>query len=67
MNIAYDFGLELFKIRKSQGLTQQEVADRLDLMQTKISAYEGGRTIPSVATADKVLRALGYKLEIVKA
>ena len=44
----YDFGKKLKTFRKSQGLTQNEFADKLGIERSNISRYENGDTLPSI-------------------
>lgn len=44
-------------------LTQAELADRADITQSVISAYEHGRREPSFATLQRLIAAAGYTLD----
>jgi transcriptional regulator with XRE-family HTH domain len=48
------FGERLKTLRKEKKLTQQQLADRLDLDQSTISYYEQDKKIPDVKTLDKL-------------
>jgi DNA-binding XRE family transcriptional regulator len=50
--------------RKSQGLSQKDLAKRLGISQQVISRVEKGRENVSLATLANITRALGVKVEI---
>jgi len=54
---------ELIKIRKSQNISQAELASRADLKQQTISKAEGKDGNPNLKTLCSMLDALGYKIE----
>jgi transcriptional regulator with XRE-family HTH domain len=54
----------LANLRKSRGLTQGELAERLKTTQAAISRMESGRALPSWAFIERVLRVLGAEAEI---
>jgi uncharacterized protein len=45
-------------------LTQAELATRVGTSQSAIARYEGGRTVPSLPTLERVLRACGRQLAL---
>lgn len=45
-------------LRKQKGITQQDLADQLDVQRTMISAYEDGRSEPKLATLQKICELL---------
>lgn len=47
------------KIRESQGITQVELADRLDIHVTNLNRIERGKSSPSTARLEQIARALG--------
>lgn len=51
------------KARSAEGLTQTELARRMNTTQSAIARLETGRSNPTVATAEKALRACGHTLE----
>lgn len=57
----------LRRLRTEQGLTQVEVAERLDKPQSFVSKYESGERRLDVAETRSVAAALGVTLEIVAA
>lgn len=54
-----DVGRKLQKIRKRQGLTQEQLAERTDLSATYIGMIERGIRIPSLDTFILILDELG--------
>lgn len=54
------------RLRKEQGLTQEELADRSGIRQASISAYECGLYEPMLKSFEAVLNGLGYELTVRK-
>ncbi|NLL34544.1 MAG: helix-turn-helix transcriptional regulator [Clostridiales bacterium] len=50
--------------RKTQGITQDELARRLGTQQSNISRFESRQYNPSVDFLDRVARSLGKELHI---
>jgi transcriptional regulator with XRE-family HTH domain len=50
-------------LRKQKGITQNDLADQLDVQRTMISAYEDGRSEPKLATLQKLGEILGVGVE----
>lgn len=53
-----DFPSNLQKARKAAGVTQQELAERLGVLQKDISRWEHGGRTPSVETFARICVAL---------
>ena len=53
----------LEKLRKSAGLTQQELSENADVSRKSINAIENGIYVPSTVLALKISRTLGCKVE----
>lgn len=51
------------RLRMEKGLRQLDLARKLDVYQSEVSAIERGERIPSVYLAKKIARALGKKVE----
>ena len=54
----------LLDARKNAGLTQQELADRIEANKGYISRIERGLTVPTVATLYKIASAMGLTIEL---
>jgi len=61
---AVAYQLEALRVR--QGLTQRELARRTDIHQAEVSRILSGRTQPRVDTAERIARALGAELRVVR-
>ncbi len=58
-----DIGTKINQLRKKNGLTQEELADRCELSKGFISQVERGLTSPSIATLIDILECLGTNLK----
>lgn len=59
-----DIGKKIKILRKTRGLTQQQLADKLGIKRATISNYEIGRRSPSnVKELEKIAEALGVNIE----
>lgn len=54
----------LIRARIEKGLTQKELAKRIGTKQSAIARLETGNTNPSLDFLEKVVDAMGYKLQI---
>ena len=59
-----EVALALVEARTHAGLTQAELAGRLETTQSAGARMESGRTPPSTRTLEKVARATGTRLRI---
>lgn len=57
------FAVNLRKVRRAAGITQQELGDRCDLHRTEISLLERGGREPRLGTIVKLSSALGVAPE----
>jgi ribosome-binding protein aMBF1 (putative translation factor) len=55
---------ELIRARMKAGLTQAEVAERMQSTQPAIARLESGGRVPSTRTLQRYARATGHKLRI---
>lgn len=62
----YYMGQILQQARKSEKITQAELASRIGMNKTYISRIEKGIIEPGIGTFGKIINALGLKMEIVK-
>lgn len=58
-----DIGSKLREMRKSVGLTQEELADRTELTKGFISQLENDYTSPSIQTLSDIVQCLGSSLK----
>jgi transcriptional regulator with XRE-family HTH domain len=56
-------GARIKELRKRRGLTQEQLAEQVDLATNYISLIEVGKTSPSLETMENVARALGVELK----
>ena len=56
-------GLKIREIRKQRGLTQSDLARRINKSVSAISSYESGRQVPPLDVALTISRALRVSLE----
>jgi len=54
----------LIAARIKNGLTQKELAQRLNTKQSVISRLESGNTNPSLGFLEKIATVMGYKLKV---
>lgn len=64
--LAEEFALvsEVIKARAAAGLTQAELAKRMNTSQAVVARLESGRSLPSTRTLKKFAAATGHKLKI---
>lgn len=58
-------GERLAALRKAQGMTQQELADRADVLRPNLVRIEKGRVSVGLDTLESIARALGKSVELV--
>lgn len=56
--------LAIARLRSSQGLTQQELAERTGIKQSELSKLENGKTNPTLETLQKIAKGLDMRLEL---
>jgi transcriptional regulator with XRE-family HTH domain len=59
-----DAGQLIRAARRRAGLTLRELARRARTSHSTLAAYEAGRTVPSVATLDRIVRAAGFDADV---
>lgn len=64
---AYTLAVDLIELRHSQGLTQQELADRSGVAQSEISRIERGAIHPTDTTWARLAEALSAQIRMVPA
>ena len=58
-----EIGKKIKILRKTRGLTQQQLADKLRVKRATISNYEIGRRSPHIKELEDIAEALGVNLE----
>ena len=61
-----DFNYEFVCLRHKLGMTQQEMADKSNVLRDKIAKIERGIYPPNIKSLLKILGPLGYTLKIEK-
>lgn len=56
------FGQQLAAVRKSRGMTQQELAEKLDISLVSIGYIETGKRWPRLSTLHRIADALDVRL-----
>lgn len=56
------FGQQLAAVRKSKGMTQQELAEKLDISLVSIGYIETGKRWPRLSTLHRITEALNVRL-----
>jgi DNA-binding XRE family transcriptional regulator len=57
------FGKKVAEARKSKGMTQEQLADAVDLHRTYIGFIEQGKRNPSIGNVHKIAKVLKIDLE----
>ena len=63
-NKEIEFIEKLIKLRYEKKLSQQDIAEKLNMKQPAIARIESARTSPSLNTIIKILDVYGYTLEV---
>ncbi len=58
-----NIGQKIKILRKTRGLTQQQLADKLEVKRATISNYEIGRRSPHIKELENIASALGVGLD----
>jgi len=59
-----DAGNLIREARSLAGLTLRQLGEAAGTSHSTLSAYESGRTTPTVATLDRILRAAGFAVDV---
>lgn len=59
MKIKHNFAKKIRSLRKKTGLTQAQLADKLNVSASAVGMYEQGRREPDNETLSKICKALG--------
>jgi transcriptional regulator with XRE-family HTH domain len=60
----FALSLAVAKARRSAGLSQAELAQRMQTTQSTVARLESGRGMPSTRTLDRFAKATGHRLKI---
>lgn len=63
MDIRATVGLNVLKIRRERGLSQEELSFRSGLTRAYLSGLEAGRRNPTIVSLHKLAEALGVDIE----
>ena len=63
MDVRQRVGLNLQKLRRERGLSQEELADRANIHQTYLSGVERGKRNPTITVLHRIAEALGADIE----
>jgi transcriptional regulator with XRE-family HTH domain len=63
MDVRRRVGLNLQRLRRDKGLSQEELAHRARVHQTYLSGVEGGKRNPSINVLGRVAAALDVDIE----
>ena len=55
-------GLKIKELRKRKGLTQEELAELIQMEQNSISVMESGRNFPTLGTLEKIAKVIDVNL-----
>jgi ribosome-binding protein aMBF1 (putative translation factor) len=62
--LEFELARAVIEARTSAGLTQEQLARRMDTTQSVIARLESGRTHPSTQTLERLAAAMGTRLRI---
>ena len=65
VNLCKSFGLEVRKERETIGLSQEKLAELMQIHRTYLSKVELGKVCPTLNVAEKAAKALGLKLSVI--
>lgn len=57
-----DFGRRLAEVRKSRGMTQQQLAEKLEISLVSVGYIETGKRWPRLGTLHRIANCLGVPL-----
>ena len=60
--ISLQLGIKVQRLRKSEGFTQEELAEQIGISRTHMGHIEQGRKSPSLEIIDKIARKLKVKV-----
>ncbi len=63
-SLELEIGYQVARLRILQGLTQEELAEKVGTRQPSIARLESGRSLPSLSFLEKIAEALDAEMEI---
>jgi transcriptional regulator with XRE-family HTH domain len=63
MDVRKRVGINLQRLRRSRGFSQEELAHRSRVHQTYLSGVEGGKRNPSIGVLGRIATAVGVDIE----
>lgn len=63
-DVSYSIAQAVYDLRIQEGLSQEELAERVGTKQPRISVVESARSLPSIPLLIRIARAFGRKLVI---
>jgi transcriptional regulator with XRE-family HTH domain len=63
MDVRERVGLNLQRLRRQRGLSQEELADLAEIHQTYLSGVERGKRNPTVTVLQRIAQALGADID----
>ena len=63
MDVRARVGLNLQRLRREKGLSQEELADLANIHQTYLSGVERGKRNPTITVLQRIAEALGADVE----
>ena len=63
MNLKQKLGKRIQELRKSQSMTQEKLAEKINMDITSLSKIETGRNYPQPETVEKIANAFGIEVE----
>jgi transcriptional regulator with XRE-family HTH domain len=63
MDVRARVGVNIQRLRRERGLSQEELADRADIHQTYLSGVEGGKRNPTVTVLQRIAKALDTDID----
>lgn len=64
LDLEFRVAAAVIDARSKAGLTQAQLAERMNTSRTVVVRLEGGRTLPSLATLRKVASATGHSINL---
>ena len=63
MNLKQELGEKIKRVRKKRGLTQEQLAELIDISSRNLSNIELGQNFPKAETLEKILKSLDITTE----